>query len=159
MSPIQTRGTRRESPFAINGDRPGHASLDDSDSPPRLGTSSIRAPTSPQTALSPTSESHRDNDDPTALRKSKAQSVCSASLNVTWTNQEVVPDKDLLLVVSPTRSASPVPTVKRVMIRREKTGTDWQSVFDVVKYGEEKRAAMVMREMGAETDDMMGPSP
>lgn len=90
MSPIQTRGTRRESPFAINGDRPSHASLDDSDSPPRLGTSSIRAPTSPQTALSPTFESHRDNDDPTALRKSKAQSVCSASLNVTWTNREVV---------------------------------------------------------------------
>lgn len=52
-----------------------------------------------------------------------------------------------------------LPSVKRIMIRREKTGTDWQSVFDVVKYGEEKRALMVMKEMGARTDDMMRPSP
>jgi hypothetical protein len=30
------------------------------------------------------------------------------------------------------------------MICREKTGTDWQSVFDVVKYNEEKYAAIVI---------------
>jgi hypothetical protein len=75
----------RESPFAINGDRPSHAG--DSDSPPELDT--IRVPTSLQTAaLSPTSELCHDDDDPAALRKSKAQSVCLASLNVK--NREVV---------------------------------------------------------------------
>jgi hypothetical protein len=45
------------------------------------------------------------------------------------------------------------------MICREKTGTDWQSVFDVVKYGEEKQAVIVMKEMGAKTGDMMRPLP
>ncbi|KAG1899037.1 uncharacterized protein F5891DRAFT_981433 [Suillus fuscotomentosus] len=38
------------------------------------------------------------------------------------------------IVLSPTRSA---PAVKR--IRREKTGTEWQTVLDVVKFGEEQR--------------------
>ncbi|KAG2140890.1 uncharacterized protein EDB93DRAFT_1105811 [Suillus bovinus] len=141
MSPIQTRGTQRESPFAINGDYPGHTSLDDSNLPPRLGTSSIRAPTSPQTALSPTSNTLKIKGTVCVFSESERDLDESRSC------------------ISPTRSASPVPTVKRVMIHREKTGTDWQSVFNVVKYGEEKRAAMVMREMGAETDDMMGPSP
>ncbi|KAG1876133.1 hypothetical protein C8R48DRAFT_669328 [Suillus tomentosus] len=36
--------------------------------------------------------------------------------------------------ISPT---SPAPAVKR--IRREKTGTEWQTVLDVVKFGEEQR--------------------
>jgi hypothetical protein len=40
--------------------------------------------------------------------------------------------------------------VKR--IRREKTGTDWQSVLDIVKYSEERQglaAAMKQREAAA----------
>lgn len=41
-------------------------------------------------------------------------------------------DKENML--SPTR---PAPAVKR--IRREKTGTEWQTVLDVVKFGEEQR--------------------
>jgi hypothetical protein len=32
---------------------------------------------------------------------------------------------------------TPVATIKR--IRREKTGTDWQTVLDVVRYGKEQR--------------------
>ncbi|KAG2143847.1 hypothetical protein BD769DRAFT_1382917 [Suillus cothurnatus] len=146
-SPIRTSG--RESPLPINGGR--HAG----DSPPKLGT--ICALT-PQTALSPTSESYHhdddgdDDDDAASLQKSKAQSGCSASLNVTRKDREVNQ-----LLVSP--SPSPVPAVKRIMICREKTGTDWQSVFDVVKYGEEKQAVIVMKEMWAKTGDMMRPLP
>jgi hypothetical protein len=72
----------------INGGR--HAG----DSLPKLGT--ICALT-PQTALSPTSESYHhddddgdDDDDAASLRKSKAQSGCLASLNVTRKDREVV---------------------------------------------------------------------
>lgn len=34
-------------------------------------------------------------------------------------------------------SKNPAPAVKRIC--REKTGTDWQSVFDVIKYSEERQ--------------------
>lgn len=99
----------------------------------------------------------------TTVQKLEAHSGHSASLNVTSkTNREVVAvvstrrekpaltvqlltlfsDKDPLLRVSP--SSSPAPVVKRIMIHREKTGTDWQSVFNVVKYGKEKQTSMVI---------------
>ncbi|KAG1828740.1 hypothetical protein EV424DRAFT_1536481 [Suillus variegatus] len=108
-------------------------------------------------------EHDRQDNDTTMVQKSEAQSGHSASLNVTQKDQNFVvstrreklaptvvrlltlwSDKDLLLLVSP--SPSPAPAVKRIMIRREKTGTDWQSVFDVVKYDEEKRAVVVIEE-------------
>ncbi|KAG2119185.1 hypothetical protein DEU56DRAFT_918694 [Suillus clintonianus] len=115
-------------------------------STPSLSQPSFESGSLPQTAsLSRTSESyHHDYDDATSVPKLKAQSRRSASLKVTRVQDaEVNP-----LRVSP--SPSPALAVKRVMIRREKTGTDWQSVFDVVKYGEEKRAVVVIKEMGQE---------
>ncbi|KAG1725140.1 hypothetical protein EDD22DRAFT_853725 [Suillus occidentalis] len=128
-----------ENHFAIDGD--GHF-----DSPPELGTGHVLVPL---TANYRTSESYHHNHDgaAAALRKSKAQLGCLTGLNVTRTRKDrevQVLDKDLLLS-SP--SPSPAPAVKRIMICREKTGTDWQSVFDVVKYGEEKQAAAVIKEM------------
>jgi hypothetical protein len=39
--------------------------------------------------------------------------------------------------LSPSLNLAPVAGIKR--IRREKTGTDWQTVLDIVKYDEEQR--------------------
>lgn len=176
-SPPQRSG--RKGAFAINGDSDCQADLS-----PELHTITSTTTTSmthlPQTqaalpSLSGTSEARSHHDDAAAaVQRSKAQSRRSAaSLNVATRkdqDSEVVstrreklpqswlltlwPDKDLP-PVTVSQSLSSVPAVKRVMIRREKTGTDWQSVFDVIKYGEEKRAAMDTKEMGTRTGDSM----
>ncbi|KAG1782817.1 hypothetical protein EV702DRAFT_1041566 [Suillus placidus] len=66
---------------------------------------------------------HHGHNGATTVQKSEVHSGHLASLNMTSkTDREVV---------------------ACIMIHREKVGTDWQSVFDIVKYGEEKQAAMV----------------
>ncbi|KAG2745028.1 hypothetical protein P692DRAFT_20850097 [Suillus brevipes Sb2] len=156
-SPPQRIG--RKGAFAINGDSDCQADLS-----PELGT--ITSTTSsmthlPQTqaalpSLSRTSESYHEDDAAAAVQKSKAQPERSAaSLNVATQKDQDSEVGQLLPVVTVSLSPGPVPAVKRVMICREKTGTDWQSVFDVIKYGEEKRAAMDSKEMGTRTGDGM----
>ncbi|KAG2742720.1 hypothetical protein P692DRAFT_20879063 [Suillus brevipes Sb2] len=152
-SAILTTSTRtniREGPFAVDGD--GHC-----DSPPELGTGHVPVPLTATVAIYRTFESYHHNHDgaAAALRKSNAQfqvgRLTRQNVARTRKDQEVL-DKGLL-ISSP--SPSPAPTFKRVMICREKTGTDWQSVFDVVKYDEEKRAAAAIKEMEARTGDMV----
>jgi hypothetical protein len=46
-------------------------------------------------------------------------------------------DKENNAFLSPSLNLAPVAGIKR--IRREKTGTDWQTVLDIVKYDEEQR--------------------
>ncbi|KAG1897560.1 uncharacterized protein F5891DRAFT_982534 [Suillus fuscotomentosus] len=148
MSPSQRSG--RKGAFAINGDSDCQADLS-----PELHT--ITSTTTsmthlPQTqaalpSLSGTSESRSHHDDAAAaVQRSKAQSRCSAaSLNVaTQKDQDSEVDPPPVTV---SQSPSSVPAVKRVMIRREKTGTDWQSVFDIIKLDMVMIILMILKEL------------
>ncbi|KAG1822993.1 uncharacterized protein BJ212DRAFT_1477398 [Suillus subaureus] len=65
------------------------------------------------------------------IRKRKIDKTVDTNLKLPHYSDK----ENVLLSLSLDRT--PVATIKR--IRREKTGTDWQTVLDVVKYGEEQQ--------------------